>query len=191
MYDINYLTDSFIIAVALSIDATVVSFTQGLIFQKNKRLASFTLAFFVGFFQFFMPLIGWIAASFIHSYVENIAKWIAFLIFLFLGIKIIFDATRKKEDTNCECAEQTPKLSLNFLLAVSVATSIDALGAGVSFNLLNKPIVFAAVLIGIITFINSLIGFWSGCCCRKINSKFLEIFAGIILIFLAIKNFQL
>ena len=185
----DFIADSLIIAVALSIDAMIVSFSQGLIFQKGKQLASLILAFFVGFFQFFMPLVGWIFANFIHSYVESFARWIAFLIFMFLGLKTICDALFKKEKDECKCVEQTPKLSLNFLIAVSIATSIDAFGAGVSFNLLNKSILIPAILIGVITFINSLIGFWSGCCCRKINSKWLEIIAGLILILLAIKNF--
>ena len=189
MPDLNYLIDCFIIAVALSVDAAVVSFSQGLIFNKKRFLSALILAFFVGFFQFFMPFIGWFGASFLHSYVEGAAKWIAVSIFMFLGIKIIIEALKNKDTPECECRESDAKLSLHFLLAVSVATSIDALGAGVSFNLLNKEILFPAILIGIITFINSLIGFGCGCCFKKFNQTVPQICAGVILILLAIKNF--
>jgi len=191
MYDLSYIIDCFVIAVALSIDAAIVSFSQGLIFQKGKWFAAIVLAFFVGFFQFFMPFIGWFGANFVHSYIESAAKWIGVSIFLLLGIKIIIEALKTSDSEECECKQSDAKLSLHFLIAVSIATSIDALGAGVSFNLLNKAILFPAILIGIITFINSLIGFWCGCCFKKANSKIPQFCAGIILILLAIKNFYL
>ena len=189
MQDVNYLVDSFILAVALSVDASVVSFSQGLILTRGAKLFSLVLAFCVGFFQFFMPLIGWFAAKFVHSYVEGFARWIAFGIFMILGLKIIADAIFDEKKQQEKSEEQNDAFSFKFLLAVSVATSIDALGAGVSFNLLNRAILFPAVLIGVITFINSLVGFWCGHCFKKSGSNLPRICAGIILILLAIKNF--
>ena len=80
------LTEIIFLAIALSIDASVVSFSQGLVFSENKRKNSLFLAFFVGLFQFLMPIIGWFIASGIYKYVESYDHWIAFGIFLFLGI---------------------------------------------------------------------------------------------------------
>lgn len=172
------LTELIFLAIALSIDATVVSFSQGLIFKEHKRKTSLILAFFLGFFQFFMPIIGYFFALGIYDYLEFIKDWIIFAIFLILGIKFIKEAFEPKEEKIC-C------LGLTCILGFAIATSIDALGAGVSLGLAHEKIWFPALLIGVITFINSLIGFWSGYLFKKFPSRYLEIIGGIILILLA------
>jgi putative Mn2+ efflux pump MntP len=171
------------LAVALSIDASVVSFSQGIIFTENKRKNSFYLAFWVGLFQAIMPIIGWFAAKSIYGYVEKFDHWIAFTIFLILGIKFIKDAFDYKEnDCNAPAC-----LSLKCLLLLALATSIDAMAAGATLFFTKVDIWLPAIIIGVITFINSLIGFWSGYVLKKFPSKYLEITAGLILIALGIK----
>lgn len=168
------------LAIALSIDAMVVSFSQGLIFKAQKRKNSLILAFFLGFFQFLMPVLGYFCSLGIYEYLNFINKWIVFGIFLFLGIKFIKEAFEEKEQKIC-C------LSLMCLLSFAIATSIDAFGAGISLCFMHAKIWFPAVLIGIITFINSLIGFWIGYLFKKFSTKYMEILGGSILIILAIK----
>lgn len=177
------LTEVIFLAIALSIDASVVSFSQGLVFSENKRKNSLFLAFFVGLFQFLMPIIGWFIASGIYKYVESYDHWIAFGIFLFLGIKFIKDALQCEEKEKCvrTC------ISLQCLLLIAVATSIDALAAGATLYFLKVSILIPSIIIGFITFFNSLIGFWSGYILKKFPSKWLEVLAGIILIGLGIK----
>lgn len=177
------LFDIIFLAYALSIDAGIVSFGMGLIFSRNKRKNSLILASFTGFFQFFMPFIGWFLAKLIYGFFEPFSKIIAFLIFFILGLKFICDAFNKKEAQNgAEC------LSLSCLFMLSAATSIDALGAGVNIYFLNAPVVFASVAIGLVTFLNSMFSFWFGYLFKRFPSKYLEIFAGFILIFLAFKT---
>ncbi len=177
LYDIIFL------AIALSIDAGVVSFSQGLIICKNKRKNSFLLALFTGFFQFLMPILGFVFASVIYEYVKTFASVIASAIFFVLGIKFIYDAIKKDVDTKSDiCC-----LSLKCLLMIALATSIDALAAGVNFRFLDAPLFLASAIIGIITFVVSLLGFFSGYLFKKFPSKYLEIFSGIILIILALK----
>lgn len=177
------IIDILILAIALSIDACVVSFSNGLVFTQNKRINSLMLAFAVGFFQFLMPVIGFFMAQTVSKYVEPYSKFIVFVIFVVLGAKFIKDAFEEKEDTKINCY-----LCFKYILLVSVATSIDALGAGVSIAFTNTQIWFPAVVIGVVTFINSLIGFWSGYLFKKFPTRNLEIFAGLILILLAIKT---
>lgn len=171
------------LAVALSIDASVVSFSQGLCFSENKRKNSLFLAFSVGLFQALMPVIGWFLAKGVYKYVEAFDHWIAFGIFLFLGLKFIKDAIVQGEKE--ECARTC--ISLQCLLLIALATSIDALAAGATLYFLKVEILIPAVIIGVITFFNSLIGFWSGFALRRFPSKYLEIVAGLILIGLGIK----
>ena len=175
------LTEIIFLAIALSIDAMVVSFSQGLIFKNQKRKTSLTLAFFLGFFQFLMPIIGYFCALGIYQYIEFAKNWIIFAIFLILGIKFIKEAFEEKEEKVC-C------LGLTCLLGFAVATSIDALGAGVSLGLAHVNVWFPAVLIGIITFLNSLIGFWCGYLFKNFPTKYLEISGGLILIALAVNS---
>lgn len=176
------ITDIIILAIALSIDACVVSFSNGLIFTQNKRINSLMLAFSVGFFQFLMPVIGYFTAQSVSKYVEAYDHWIVFAIFILLGVKFIKDAFAEKEEDKINCY-----LCFKYILLVSVATSIDALGAGVSIAFTGTKILFPAIIIGVVTFINSLLGFWGGYLFKKFPTKNLEISGGVILILLAFK----
>ena len=167
----SYLIDSFAIAVALSIDAMVVAFSQGLVFKKNRVRNSLILAFFLGFFQFLMPLAGWWLGNSVRSIFESVAHWLAFGIFALLGIKIIIDAFEKEKNSEQYNCEEVSNFPLKFLFAAAVATSIDAFGAGISFNFLHKPFFIPSVIIGVITLINTLIGFWSGNCFKNFKTK--------------------
>lgn len=174
--------DILILAIALSIDACVVSFSNGLIFTQNKRLNSFMLATSVGFFQFFMPIIGYFTAQSVNKYVEPYDHWIVFGIFAILGAKFIKDAFKEEKEEKLHCY-----LCFKYIIMVSIATSIDALGAGVSIAFSGTQILFPAIIIGIVTFINSLLGYWSGYLFKKFPTRNLEISGGLILIGLGIK----
>jgi len=177
------ILDILILAIALSIDACVVSFSNGLVFNQNKRLNSLMLAFSVGFFQFLMPVIGFFAAQTVSKYVEPYDHWIVFGIFVLLGAKFIKDAFEEEKEEKIECF-----MCFKYIFLVSIATSIDALGAGVSIAFTGTKILIPAIIIGVITFINSLLGFWGGYLFKKFPTKNLEISAGVILILLAIKT---
>lgn len=174
--------DILILAIALSIDACVVSFSNGLIFTQNRRVNSFMLALSVGFFQFLMPVIGYFLAQSVNKYVEPYDHWIVFTIFVLLGAKIIHDAFVCEKEEKLQCY-----LCFKYILLVSIATSIDALGAGVSIAFTGTQILFPAIIIGVVTFINSLLGFWCGQMFKKFPTKNLEIAGGLILIALAVK----
>ena len=179
--------DSLLLGVALSIDAMVVSFTQGLVFTKNKRANSTLLAFFVAFFQFIMPVIGWFLAKFIYNFVATCADWIAAVIFFLLGTKFITDAIKHKDEETQVCQQATPYLSLKFLLLVSIATSIDALAVGITFAFLKVNILLSVLLIGVTTFALSLAGVLIG---NKFGAKYkskAELAGGIILVLIGVK----
>lgn len=176
------IIDILILAIALSIDACVVSFSNGLIFTQNKRINSLMLALSVGFFQFLMPVIGFFTAQSVSKYVEAYDHWIVFAIFILLGVNFIKEAYGEEKEEKINCY-----LCFKYILLVSIATSIDALGAGVSIAFTGTKILIPAIIIGIITFFNSLLGFWSGYLFKKFPTKNLEISGGIILILLAFK----
>ena len=175
-----------ILAYVLSRDAFLVSFSYGLCTFYTKKKYSLILAFGTGFLQFLMPILGAIITSVVFFAIKDSANYLAGIIFIILGIKLYIDAKADKSEDECE-KFLTPRL----VLIASVATSIDALAAGSSLYLLKVNILFASLIIGIITFINSIIGFSLG---EKIKNKAPEIFGkigGIILILIGIKSIVL
>lgn len=175
------LIDIIILAVALGIDCLVVSFSQGLIFKSNRLKNSLALALSMGFFQGFLPVFGYLGVGVIEKYIEPFSKFIVFAIFLTLGVKFIYESFQEKEDKVC-C------IDFKCLVGLGIATSIDAMASGVSLNLANAPFLFSVLLIGLMSFIMSICGFWSGIFFKHLPSRFLEIFGGLVLIFLAIKG---
>jgi len=169
-----------LLALALSIDAFVVSFSYGLSFTENRTKNSLQLAFFTGFFQGLMPAIGYFLAGFIRGFIEPYAGIIVFAIFMFLGLKFIKEAFDKnKEKPLC--------IGLMCLFLIGIATSIDAFSAGISLLLYGNRILKPILLIAFITFINSLFGFYLGGRLKSLPTRCIEIFAGLILIFLGVK----
>ena len=149
------LFDIFLLGLALSVDAFVVSFSYGLVLKPHRMSNGLKLGAATGFFQFLMPVIGWYGARSINRYIESIDHWLAFFVFLALGVKIINDALYE------EAEEKQPlqkKLTLQALFMIGIATSIDALAVGVTFAFLNVNILWAVTFIGVITFILSSIG---------------------------------
>ena len=172
------LIDIILLAIALGIDCFVVSFSQGLIFKNNRFKNSFNLALVMGFFQGFMPVIGYVGTNSLYKLIVPFSKWIVFGIFLTLGLKFIVDSFTPKE-------EQVQCIGWKCLCRLGIATSIDAL---VSVNLIVAPETRASMLVGLVSFLMSICGFYSGNFIKNIPPKYLEITGGVILILLAIKS---
>lgn len=170
----------FLLAVALSVDAFVVSFSYGLSFNQNRIKNAILLATFTGVFQGIMPCFGYFLTTFVKSGIAPYANPIIFTIFVFLGLKIIKESFDKDKKTPC-C------IGLTCLLLIGIATSLDAFSAGISLLLCGNLILKPALLITGITFINSLIGFNLGGKLKYLPTQWLEILAGLILISLGIK----
>ena len=181
MDDIMSYISIILLAIALSIDACVVSFSYGLAFTENRFKNAIRLAACTGLFQGLMPVIGYYLTGFVKSFIEPYAGFIVFAIFTDLGVKFIKEAFEKeKEKQLC--------IDLICLLLVGIATSIDAFSAGISLSLFGNRILKPAILIGVVTFINSLLGFGLGGKLKKFPTKWLEITAGCLLILLGLKS---
>ena len=175
------LYEIFILALAMAVDCTIVAFSYSLILTKNRIANSILFASAFAFFQGLMPIIGWLITGVIYNKLEIFSKWIIFIIFMFLGSKFIQSAISKGAKIPITC------ITIKCLLALSVATSIDALGAGISIRFSGTNILISAIIITAVTFIMSIIGFWTANLFKKLPSKPLEIFGAILLFYLAIK----
>lgn len=175
------LIDVILLAVALGIDCLIVSFSQGLIFKNNRIKNSLSLAVTMGFFQGVMPVIGYVGTNSLYKLLVPFSRWIVFGIFFILGIRFILEAFQPKE-------EEIQCIGLKCLIGLGVATSIDALVSGATLRLTHTNLLLSVLLIGIISFLMSVAGFWGGNFIKNIPSKYLEIAGGFILILLAVKS---
>ncbi len=171
---------ALIIAITLSIDATVVSIANG-IYVKNSSLYKFLeLPIFFGFFQAFMPIFGYelgcISKGFFVGH-ENIIG--AALIFI-VGLKMVYEAIipRKKENHSI-----TPSI----VLTLAIATSIDAFSVGASFAFIRHSIWILAILSGVVTLFFSFLGICLGQKMGKLFGENTEIISGFVLILLSLK----
>ena len=174
------LVDVILLGIALGIDCLISSFAQGIVFEHKRLKNSLILALTMGLFQGFMPCIGYFGTGYIYNVLEPVSKLLVFGIFLLLGLKFIFDSFQPEEKPVCS-------IDIKCLLGLGVATSIDALVSGAGLNLTHTSIIFSAIIIGITSFLMSLIGFWGGNLFRIFSARSLEITGGLILIFLAFK----
>jgi putative Mn2+ efflux pump MntP len=176
------LVTIFLIALALSMDAFAVSITNGMIIKKFVPTIAFKISFSFGFFQAIMPLIGWGMTYNFRKYIEAFGHWIAFGLLFIIGLKMIFEAIYHKDET-----KKINICSNHYILLLAIATSIDALIAGIGFALIPVPIILIISIIGITTFLVSLIGIIIGLKYGNIFGNKVEILGGIILIIIGAK----
>ena len=179
------MAELIIIAVGLAMDAFAVAVCKGLNMKKLDYKQTALIALFFGGFQAGMPLIGWFIGSRFAHYIESIDHWITFILLAIIGGKMIYEAV-KGED---ECDSCESKLNLKELVALAIATSIDALAVGVAFALTyeRKTVFIAVALIGIITAALSAIGVFIG---HKFGAKYknkAEFAGGLVLVIMGLK----
>lgn len=177
------------IAISLSMDALAVSITNGYLIKSLKIRHAFRIAFFFGFFQFLMPLIGWAIGINIVKFFQKFDHLIAFGILVFLGIKMIISSKKLEVEAcgNDSNREKKTCLDFSFLILMSIATSIDAFAVGLSFAILKILILIPVLIIGLITFIICFIGVFIGNKIGHLFEKKLETLGGVILILIGSK----
>ena len=176
------LVTIFILAVGLGVDGFSVAIGIGATNDKKSWVPVLRLAAAFGLFQFVMPIIGWLAGLTVVEIIASFDHWIAFALLALVGGKMIREGFEKESDE--EKADQTRGWPL---LLLSIATSIDALAVGFSFSVLKNPILFPAVIIGIVCFVMTTVGMIFGKVLAKIFGKKVEIFGGIVLIAIGVK----
>ena len=134
------------IAVALAMDAFAVSIAAGMTLRRVSGRQTFRLAWHFGLFQAVMPIVGWAAGLTIQNLIAAIDHWVAFVLLLIIGGRMILSAIRNDTD-QLEGAEPTRGWTLVML---SLATSIDALAVGLSLAMLQVSVWRPAVVIGVV-----------------------------------------
>jgi putative Mn2+ efflux pump MntP len=169
---------AILLALALAMDAFAVALTQGARFRPDWRSGA-AIALTFGLFQGAMPLAGWGIGTVALAYVAAVDHWIAFGLLTVLGVRML--GGHVGED------EAARKLTGRALLVAGVATSIDALAAGITLPTLEVAPLAAAALIGGITFVMSGAGVMLGRVAGDRFGSWAERAGGVILIALGIK----
>ncbi len=175
------LINILFIAIALSFDAMAVAAANGAHHHQMKTKKALKIAFYFGFFQFIMPLIGYVLGIGLVQFISGIDHWIAFILLTILGVKMLIESFKKEEEKKIDIH------SFKILLTQSVATSIDALIVGITIALLPVNIWLSVSIIGITTFVLSLISIYIGKKSGEKWGKKAEIIGGIVLIVIGLK----
>jgi len=177
------LVEILAIAVGLAMDAFAVSLAGGAGGRLRSPRPAVRLAFHLGLFQFMMPVIGWYVGSRAAPFIESVDHWVAFALLAFVGGRMVRSGLRPNEDHR-----PTPDPSKGWnLVALSVATSIDALAVGLSLAMIGVAIWQPSVIIGVVTAVLSLIGIAVG---GKFGSRFgptVEVIGGLILLGIGVR----
>lgn len=171
-----------LLALGLSFDSFAVSVCSGLNLPHIRFFQAAKIAISLALFQAFMPLIGWMVGNSMKSLIEPVDHWIAFGLMTLIGGKMIIESF-----VSSEAREIKNPLHLKVILMLSLATSIDALAVGFSFATFLDKILLAVIIIGLVTFIASMLGILLGKKTGPKISRYAEIIGGLILIFIGSK----
>lgn len=169
------------IALGLSFDTFAVSLSYGvvrneIIFRQATRVATvFAL------FQGGLTIAGYFIGSFVSAAVKEADHWVAFVLLLFLGGKMVIEGMKQEKEEIRDYSNPV------ILCTAAIATSIDAFAVGVSLALLSVKIWGAGFLIGAVTFIASMMAIRIGKSAGERLGNRVEILGGIILIAIGIK----
>ena len=180
------LLEIFLTGVALSMDAFAVSVSKGLSMKKAAPAPAAVIGLYFGGFQALMPFLGWLGGSYFRVYIETFDHWIAFLLLLLIGGKMVLDVIRGEEKDEQPGSEGF-RLDHRELFILAVATSIDALAVGIAMAMDDTNMSLACPVIGITTFVISFGGVFLG---ARVGSRYEEkatLAGGIILILIGVK----
>lgn len=182
-------------AISLAVDAFAVSVCDGMVYNDLKKRNGVLIPLTFGLFQAVMPLIGFYVGMALIGYIDSFDHWIAFILLLVIGGKMIFDGI--KEGRSKEEVVAKKKFTITEVLLQGVATSIDALAVGFTLNSMLEGVSnlqlwawISVSVIGVITFAISLTGLILGIKAGKLFKKkvfIAEIIGGLVLIAIGLK----
>ncbi|GHV34624.1 membrane protein [Bacteroidia bacterium] len=177
------LFEIILTAIVLGFDCMIVATVCGAqpyISRKNAVVMSLSF----GIFQGGMLLLGVLLGILFSGIMQQIDHWFAFGLLFVIGLKMILDALKShKKNVKQEFRVNRPLV----LLALSLATSIDAFVVGISVGLMNNIKFIAPIIVAVFSFVMPLLGFYLGRKAKFVSEKFAQLLGGLVLIGLGIK----
>ena len=175
------LTELFLLAIGLSMDAFAVSVCKGLSMQKLHPKHALIIGLYFGWFQALMPWTGYLLGIRFQDAIKAYDHWVAFILLGIIGFNMI------KESLDQETESCDASVDAKTMLVLAVATSIDALAVGVTFAFLDVSILPAVTFIGCTTFVISAVGVKVGAVFGARFQHQAELLGGVVLVLMGIK----
>ena len=175
------MVEVIILAIALSMDAFAVSVGLGSKEKTKTASLALTSGLYFGSFQALMPLIGYLGGRGLLGWIESYAPWIAFALLSLIGGKMIYESFAEGIE------QDISKVTHRVMLTLAIATSIDAMAAGFTLTLLEVNAFIACFIIGVTTFVFSLIGVYIGNRTGTWLENKAEFLGGVVLILIGLK----
>jgi putative Mn2+ efflux pump MntP len=172
------------IAVALAMDCFAITLGLACSARGLTMRQAFRMAAFFGGFQFGMPLLGWLAGDKLLGVLRHVDHWVAFGLLALIGGRMIWESVTMSDEEKACRPDQT---SGHRLLVLALATSIDALAVGLSLGVVRTVIVYPAVVIGLTSFVLTVVGAKLGPIVGRLVGKRAELIGGLILIGIGVK----
>lgn len=183
---ISAMVHTGLVASSLAMDAFAASCGIGASSRENRILLGLRLGGICGFFQFLMPLLGWLLGMRFARHLEAWDHWIAFGLLALVGIHMIREAREEKE-----ARREAATLSWLLLLCIGFATAIDAFAVGAGIAFLNQSVLPLALAAGGITALASFVGVVIGRNIGCTAGPWLETAGGTVLILLGLNILRL
>lgn len=171
-----------ILAIGLAMDCFAVSLGIGCAPIPCGKRTYFRLAFHFGLFQGGMALVGWLIGNTILPYIEAYDHWVAFILLAWIAYRMIREGL---SDEPVDYRDDPTRGGS--LVMLSIATSIDALGVGLSMSLLSSDVLLSSLIIALVSIAFTLIGLRFG---KQLSQKFgkrIEILGGLVLLFIGVR----
>lgn len=172
------------VALGLSFDTFAVSLSYGVVQNKIRFMPAVRIALVLAVFQAGLLVAGFFLGSLVSDFMKAADHWVALLLLLFLGIRMIIEGIRRIPEQ--EARDYTKPFEL---ITAAVGTSIDAFAVGISFALLEIRIWLSGIMIGAVTFLASMTAIRIGKSAGRRLGQRVEIAGGVILIAIGIKIF--
>ena len=173
------LSATILLAFGMSMDAFAASIGKGATLHKPKFSEAVRTGLIFGAIETLTPLVGWGLGMLASQFILEWTHWIAFILVVFLGGRMIVEGFRGDSDEACEAPHRH---GFWLLVTTAFATSLDAMAVGVGLAFLQVSIVTTALAIGCATFIMSTLGMMVGRFIGPLLGKRAEILGGIVLI---------
>lgn len=173
------LSATILLAFGMSMDAFAASIGKGATLHKPKFSEAVRTGLIFGAIETLTPLVGWGLGMLASQFILEWNHWIAFILLVFLGGRMIVAGFRGDSDEACEAPHRH---GFWLLVTTAFATSLDAMAVGVGLAFLQVSIVTTALAIGCATFIMSTLGMMVGRFIGPLLGKRAEILGGIVLI---------
>jgi len=172
------ISATILLAFGMSMDAFAASIGKGATLHKPKFSEALRTGLIFGAIETLTPLVGWGMGMLASQFVLEWNHWIAFVLLVFLGGRMVIEGFRTTEDEACEAPRHH---GFWLLVTTAFATSLDAMAVGVGLAFLQVNIIATALAIGCATLVMSTLGIMVGRFIGPLLGKRAEILGGIVL----------